>query len=42
MSLNLADAKNWQSTKNYLTPQIWEDTYLREIFYAARKESGVQ
>ena len=33
MSLNLADAKTVRAHKNYLTPEIWEETHLREIFY---------
>ena len=33
MSWNLADAKIDRAHKNYLTPKIWEETHLREIFY---------
>ena len=34
MSWSLADAKNSidRAYKNYVTPQIWEKTHLREIF----------
>ena len=33
MSWNLADAKIDGAHKNYLTPEIWEETHLREIFF---------
>ena len=33
MTWNTVDDKNWQSAKNYLTTEIWEKTYLREVFF---------
>ena len=33
MSWKLADAKIVRTHKNYLTPEIWDETHLREVFY---------
>ena len=33
MSWNLADAKIDRAHKMYFTPEIWEEMYLREIFF---------
>ena len=29
----LAEAKNYGAHKNYLTPEIWQETHLRETFF---------
>ena len=31
--INLAEAKNYGAHKNYLTPEIWQETHLRETFF---------